>query len=123
MAGDRDESAGAIRLVAPPHSVGTLAQPAVQPIRRGGEARDHQADEVKRSVSGSAGERGPATIRAIGPDGWVVAERTVDRATAMVVEDAAEQLRATVRGDTGWTPRIVVLDRRGRDVTARYDVN
>jgi hypothetical protein len=40
-----------------------------------------------------------------------------------LVEDAAEQLRAAVRSESGWTPPIVVSDMRGREVTFRYNVN
>ena len=63
------------------------------------------------------------TVCVIGPDGWMVAERPVDFAAAMVVESVADELRALVRSDSGWTPTIVMLDQRGRDVTQHYSVN
>lgn len=66
---------------------------------------------------------GSATIQAIGPDGWAVTERVVDHAVGLVVEEVAAELRAAVRRDTGWQPRIVVLDDRGRDISTHYDVN
>jgi hypothetical protein len=67
-------------------------------------------------------KRGPIPsrwmVQAIGPDGWVVAERSVDRPNRMLLEDVAEQLRALVRSETGWTPRLRVLDSGGHDVSA-----
>jgi hypothetical protein len=63
-----------------------------------------------------------AVVRAIGRDGWAVAERPVDYPTPLVVERVADELRAAVRSDTGWTPAIRVLDELGRDVTSRYAV-
>ena len=69
------------------------------------------------------GQSRPVTVQAIGPQGWAVAERMVDHSTPLVVEQAADELRATVRSDSGWLPRLVVLDEQGRDVTAAYDVN
>lgn len=63
------------------------------------------------------------TIRAIGPEGWPVAERPVDDPGAITVESVAEALRAGVRNDTGWTPRIVVLAPDGRDITSAYRVD
>lgn len=65
----------------------------------------------------------PATVQAIGPDGWAIAERSVDSATPMTVKQTADELRATVRSDSGWLPRIVVLDEQDRDVTDTYNVN
>lgn len=79
---------------------------------------------MSRPAARRAGrEARPATICAIGPGGWAVAERSVDYATTMLVEQAADELRSGVRSETGWTPRMVVLDDRGRDVTADYRVN
>jgi len=63
------------------------------------------------------------TVQAIGPQGWAVAERIIDSSAPLVVEQAAEALRATVRSDSGGLPRLVVLDEYGRDVTAAYRVN
>lgn len=68
-------------------------------------------------------EKRPAVVRAVGRDGWVVAERPVDYPTPLAVERVADELRAAVRSDTGWTPTVIVLDEAGRDVTARYGVN
>ncbi len=65
----------------------------------------------------------PAVVRAIGPHGWVAAERPVDYPTRLVVERVADELRAAVRSDTGWTPTLIVLDENGRDITCHYDVN
>ncbi|HTS15267.1 MAG TPA: hypothetical protein VMH24_06345 [Candidatus Sulfotelmatobacter sp.] len=62
-------------------------------------------------------------IRAIGPMGWVVAERPLDTASPITVEDAVEALRSSVRSETGWVPRIVILDHDGRDVSTRYRVD
>ncbi len=62
-------------------------------------------------------------VRAIGPEGWALAERPVDLPTTLVVERVADELRATMRHEIGWTPTIVVLDNDGRDVTAAYEVN
>ena len=64
-----------------------------------------------------------AVVRAIGRDGWAIAERPVDYPTRLVVERVTNELRAMVRSDTGWTPTIVVLDEAGRDVTPRFEVN
>jgi len=65
----------------------------------------------------------PATIQAIGAEGWAVAERMVDARSPLVVEEAADELRAAVRSDRGWIPRLVVFDDQGLDVTANFDVN
>ncbi len=62
-------------------------------------------------------------VRAIGPEGWALAERPVDWPSSLVVERVADELRATMRNEIGWTPTIVVLDHDGRDVTAAYEVN
>ena len=64
-----------------------------------------------------------AVVRAVGRDGWVVAERPVDYPTRLVVERVADDLRAAVRRDTGWAPTMMVFDEEGRDITSRYDVN
>jgi hypothetical protein len=63
------------------------------------------------------------TMQALGPDGWAVAERFVDHPSPMILEDVAEQLRALVRVETGWTPTVRLLDPRGRDVSARYELD
>ncbi len=65
----------------------------------------------------------PLTVFAIGRDGWAVAERPVDFVNEMVVESVADELRAAVRNDTGWTPAIVVVDSYGCDVTHRFKVD
>jgi hypothetical protein len=62
------------------------------------------------------------TVFAIGHDGWPVAERPLDFVDPMIVESAAEELRAAVRNDTGWAPRIVIVDWHGHDVTSRFRV-
>jgi hypothetical protein len=60
------------------------------------------------------------TVQALGHDGWVVAERSVDHPSSPILEDVAEQLRALVRGETGWTPTVPALDPQGRDVSASF---
>ncbi len=67
--------------------------------------------------------QGPITILAIGKQGWAVAERQVERPTALIIGAIAEQLRGIVRADTGWMPSIVVLDGAGADVTDEYPVD
>ena len=62
-------------------------------------------------------------VRAIGSQGWAVAERPVDHPTLLSVERVADELRSTVRSETGRTPIIVVTDPDERDVTAAYEVN
>ncbi len=66
---------------------------------------------------------GPATLYAIGPDGWPCAERIVDHAVPLIVEQVADELRSAVRSDSRWLPRIAVLDEHGRDITASFNVN
>jgi hypothetical protein len=66
---------------------------------------------------------GRVTLLAIGPDGWPCSERIVDRAVPLIVEQVADDLRSAVRSDSGWLPRIAVLDERGRDITASFNVN
>jgi hypothetical protein len=60
------------------------------------------------------------TVQALGHDGWVVAERSVDHPSSLILDQVADQLRAHVRGETGWTPTLRVLDPQGRDVSARF---
>lgn len=55
--------------------------------------------------------------------GWVVAERTIDHPTVQLVEDAVAALRASVRAESGWSPRIAVVDGQGRDVTRRCGID
>jgi hypothetical protein len=64
----------------------------------------------------------PVTIYAIGPDGWVIVERRVDFATRIVVEDAVDAVRAAVRAETGWDPRVEVRNDRGRDMSRRFGI-
>jgi hypothetical protein len=65
---------------------------------------------------------GPFVVRAIGRDGWPVAERPVDRGASLQVVLVADELRAQVLADVGWLPRIVVVDARGRDVSEAFEV-
>jgi len=79
---------------------------------------------VKKRLTDTTQRRGPPlTVFAIGRDGWAVAERPIDFVSAIVVESVADELRAAVRSDTGWTPTIVVVDRYGRDVTPDFKVD
>jgi hypothetical protein len=66
--------------------------------------------------------RGRVTLFAIGPNGWPHSERIVDRAVPLIVEEVADELRSAVRSASGWLPRIAVLDERGRDITASFNV-
>ena len=68
-------------------------------------------------------QRRRATVSAIGPDGWPCAERPVECAIALIVEQVADELRSAVRSDTSWVPRIVVHDHDGNDITAEFNVN
>ncbi len=85
--------------------------------RHGGSAEG--AEPVRSRVRGLDAA---VTLLAIGPQGWAVAERRIDHPTPLIVADVADQLRAAVRSDTGWTPTVLVLDRSGDDVSSRYPV-
>lgn len=61
-------------------------------------------------------------IVAIGREGWPLAERLLETATRIVIEDTADQVRGLVRADTGWTPTIRVLDEDGNDLSSLYNV-
>ena len=79
-----------------------------------------------RRPSGSRHRRqqpGPVTVIAIGREGWAVADRRVDVPLPTLVEDAAEQLRALVRSEHGWQPRIVVLTADGQDISTEFRVD
>ena len=78
-------------------------------------------DRVRRA--GAVERTETVEVLAIGRQGWAVAERRIEHATPLVVEAIAEQMRGTVRADSGWMPTIVVLDAAGDDVTARYRVD
>lgn len=77
----------------------------------------------KRRTDTTHRRRPPLTVFAIGRDGWAVAEQPIDFVSAIVVESVADELRAAVLSDTGWTPTIVVVDRYGRDVTPDFKVD